>query len=505
MTMNLKPGIVGLSALLGACGVTLDATRISSEGNSAPRAIPAGGIVYALPKTEFEILQPVKLTVSGNGPLQEIIEPCRRACDANRGTVSDDSCTFSTAPKVTYLPPELHTLSVADLNRLYRISPDADLFQSLDFKFDIASNGVLDKADTAASNMGYEVLASIASTAVKVLAGRASPVMAAELKKTTQGNRSCYEVSTEVTKLVESEKRTLDCSLMNEIRGCMTGFEQAVNKARTNLNTLFDDAAKSKMDSRLLAALAANRKERIEAEVARFDEAAAVYGLGEAKGKEATYQLVIPVGGPAEFVPFSPGRTPDLGGLLIAGKLRIIGTSDSAPALLPTLSKSLQESKRSYLVRANLPAGVATTQVDESAVGGGYRYRVPVLAETTLEVMDKGKVVFGPLVESRAIAQYGPIAALPSKFKGKGGHVLVKHWPDTGGLQTVQIGAEPIPSTAVTGVIDEAYTQYKARKDRAAAAATAAAATDSELDGLTRQQKILALKKQIKELEEALK
>src|SRR5205823_14395264 len=137
------------------------------------------------------------------------------------------------------------------------------------------------------------------------------------------------------------------------------------------------------------------------------------------------------------------------------------------------------------VVTASVPPGIAQGGADEAMLGGGYRYRVPVQAETQLKVLDgqkDGKVIFGPLVESKVIAQYGPIAALPSSFKGKGGHVLVKHWPDSGGLQTVQIGAEAIPSSSVTGVVDEAYKQYKARKDKVDTAAAAAAAADPELD-----------------------
>jgi len=75
--------------------------------------------------------------------------------------------------------------------------------------------------------------------------------------------------------------------------------------------------------------------------------------------------------------------------------------------------------------------------------------------------------------------------------------VLVKHWPDSGGLQTVEIGAEALPTSAVTNVIDTASEQLKARRDKAAAA-------DPELDALTRQQKILALQKQIRDLEAEL-
>jgi hypothetical protein len=161
----------------------------------------------------------------------------------------------------------------------------------------------------------------------------------------------------------------------------------------------------------------------------------------------------------------------------------------------------LKASTRHSAAASTMPGTFDAATVDESAaLGKGYRYRVPVSAPTTLTVYkdsSKGAFAFGPATDQKVIAQYGPIAALPSSFKGKGGHVLVKHWPDSGGLQTVEIGAEALPTSAVTDVIDSASEQLKARRDKAAAA-------DPELDALTRQQKILALQKQIRDLEAEL-
>jgi hypothetical protein len=168
----------------------------------------------------------------------------------------------------------------------------------------------------------------------------------------------------------------------------------------------------------------------------------------------------------------------------------------------------LKASTRHYVVTTAMPSAFDTRSSDEGAVlGKGYRYRVPVSAPASLAVYKdttKSAYAFGPTTENKVVAQYGPIAALPSSFKGKGGHVLVKHWPDSGGLQTVEIGAEPLPTSAVTSIVDTASEQLKARRDKAAAAAAAAAAADPELDALTRQQKILALQKQIRDLEAEL-
>jgi hypothetical protein len=287
----------------------------------------------------------------------------------------------------------------------------------------------------------------------------------------------------------------------------MRHFESDVDSERAALNALFDHAAAAaKIDSKLLDSLASNRNARIVAATAKRDAAAALYGLDEGKAKEATYQIVIPVAGPPEFM--SATVSVVLGPSITSGQAHIVGTSDNAAELVPALADGIKGSQRVYELATTMPSTINVDKGDETAsLGGGYRYRVPTSAWTKLSVYTdstKAKPEFLPLTQYVVIAQYGPIAALPSDFKGKGGHVMVKLWPDSGGLQSVGIGADPIPTTAVTSVVDEAFNQLKARQDKAAAAAAAAASADPELDKLTRQQKILTLQKEIKDLQDAL-
>jgi hypothetical protein len=327
--------------------------------------------------------------------------------------------------------------------------------------------------------------------------------------KQSNARRSCYEVSTAVAEQTKHKTGKLECGLQREIQTCLGQFDAAIEHEHAALNSAFDSAIAAKVDSKLLDAVASNRRERLDFAVSKRAEAAALYGLGEGKPKEATYRIILPMGGPAEFTSFSGSAT--LGQSIRSGTARIEGTSDSASVLLSTLIDSIKADDRTFVVSTTMPANVDVVKGDENAVmGGGYRYRVPLTAPTSLAVyrsstLKPDEILFAPVLERKVIAQYGPIAALPSKFKGKGGRVMVKHWPDSGGLQQVEIGADGIPAATVTGVIDNAVTQYKARKDKTDAAAAAAASADAELDGLTRLQKILALKKQIKELEDAQK
>ena len=184
--------------------------------------------------------------------------------------------------------------------------------------------------------------------------------------------------------------------------------------------------------------------------------------------------------------------------------------SENGAEMMATFTKLAKEQDRYFVVSSKLPERIKLV-VDPDAVpqGDGYRYRVPVLSPTLLTVykdssMNEKDKVFGPMAERKIIAQYGPIAALTSTFYGKGGRVMLRLWPESGALQVVEVGAEALPTSSVTSVVDEIYTQRKAKSDKAEAHAASEAGKDAEIDSLSRQQKLLDLKKKIKDLESEL-
>lgn len=511
--MNSSMGMgVGLAALfLTGCGVTLEAARVTPSaaaiqaGSLAPTHVKGEGIVYALPRTEFEVVQPIKLKFSTAGGLRDTYDGCKRACDANPANVAD-ACDFSSAPRLLYAPPEIRTNPVPDYSRLYQVTPAADLFQSLNFKFEIAYNGVVDKIDTAATNTGFEVVGGIASSLIRA-AGAPVPRAAGgtNRRKTGPSNRICYQASSDIATLLKNGSGTLSCGLAKKIEICMASAERDVSDALKAINATFDSAERSKLEADLVAAIAGNRRDRLALAIQRRDDAAALLGLADGKDLEAVYQVILPMGGPAEFQNYT--REATLGPVVTSGVGRVVAMSDNAGSFLNKLLPQLKLSTRHYVVSSAMPPNFEVLKSEEGEVGKGYRYRVPVSAPTALTVYkDSGKTAFefGPATDTKVVAQYGPIAALPSSFKGKGGHVLVKHWPGSGGLQTVEIGAEALPTAAVTDVVGTALAQVKAGRDKAATSAAAAAAADPELDSLTRQQKILTLQKQIKDLEAEL-
>lgn len=510
MNAHIKIALGICSLTIAGCGVSIESKRVSSDNSSPlPSFISGEGVVYALPRTDYEITQSVKISLPTAGPLQDTLAPCLRACEATKNNIRDKSCKFSSMATLRYATPALRTVTGPDPSRVYQVSATAETFQSIDFKFSIGQNGVLDSADTSASNMSYEIISSLATNIIKNLEARSLAFNKNESKgKATPS--ACYALSLEIGKLLDSKTGDLSCDQARRIDLCMAQYNTKVDATRRALDTLYDYSAKSKLDSKLLTAIAENRRNRINTAIAERDEAGKSYGLGESNPKEAIFDLTIPVKGPSEFK--GDIKTLDLSSATSEGKIRISSASENSATLRPTLIAYLLESPLIYDVKTTMPEHIATVSDKKKldSDGHGFRYRIPTEAETTLTVYSKdaaatgnnaGKtnnIVFGPIIGQKMIAQYGPVASLTSRFTGKGGKVSIKIWPESGGIQTVEIGADAMPTSSITSVTDEVLTQYKARRDKAATA-------DPELDNLSRQQKLLDLQNQIKALQKSLK
>lgn len=494
--------IILCSTVTASCGVTLGAKRVGSSEKWAS-AIAGEGIVYALPRTDFEIVQPVNLKVKGGGAFADIIDGCERACVGTTDEVVDKSCNFKTGSVASLLVPVVASVTRPDPSRLYQVEVDAGAFQMLSLKFEVAESGVIQKAEATASNQAYEIVTSAVSTGLKVLP---TVMQFGELNKTKVEESftyaDCFAVSKAVAAEIDKVTGILQCPLVRAIRYCMKDQEKAIADERDALDKLHDHATAKEIDPDVLAAVAANHQARIQAAVAKRNSYAALYGIDQSTVKEASYRIVIPVEGPEEFKDYK--ETKKLADELDKGTSHVEDVSEGAGKLRGDLIELLKNKRYTYeLVVAQPPR----SPVNEQSVGAGYKYRVPAQGSVSLTVRDapeNGTVKFGPAVDQRLVAQYGAIASLPSHFKGKGGRVVVKHWENSGGIQTVEIGADPMPTSAVTEVIDTGYGQYEARQNAKAATAAAAAAADPELDALSRQEAILALRKKIKELEEAL-
>ncbi|MDO8261832.1 MAG: hypothetical protein Q7T21_01255 [Gallionella sp.] len=501
-----------LSLSLAGCGVTIGANKIDITKSTA---VHGEGIVYALPKTTLDVVQPIKLIIPKGGALAGVWDECQKACSSPGATTDQkkEACTPQMDASVKFGIPLLRTRTIPDASQLYRVQADAEIFQSLSMKFEIDQSGILKSADSSAQNLTYDIASTlvkdIIATAPKSILG----VFSSQQKLFVIGkptSRSCFAVSADVAERsknkswFDNSKQPDMCSLVSQIKGCMKPFEDSLNQANVNLTKLFESVSLEKTDAKVLEAIASFRRDKIAEAKTHLDEVKGVYGLAEEKPTEAAFVITIPVGAPDEMQAMN--KSVQLLEKINANEAIVVATSEGDGKFMGVLLRALKEdqanSPRLYEVEVAMPTEIKSVDTTEAAVGAnGYRYRVPLESLVKFAVNNKkGEALPGSMTETRTIAQHGPIAALTSRFKGKGGKVSIKLWPDSGGIQIVEIGADPIPTSAFSGSLDELSKQVKAKKDIDAEAAK----VDQELEALKRDVAIKELEKKKKDLEKQL-
>ncbi len=379
---------------------------------------------------------------------------------------------------------------------------------------------------------------------------------------------SCFVRAGEMRTFKPDGKKQLTCEQVKAVQACIihdTGT--TVEKERQARDRLFDQAVERKLDHQLLAAAAANRAERIASVEARLNAVRSYYGVSSKRAQPVLFTMVKVLNGPEEFMPYADtahfgdltNKTTnpwaiesqqDLSGLdieAVAKKLEVSGRNYSvkaqppsafAPAVLasaPDLSCSkiertgskLDKNESEDMAKTDAAAAMkcdeqrrlgqrqldlarAALDAEETKLGSGFRYRIPVTTVTTVDVTQVTAsadpkappevAVLDSIKAEGIIAQYGPIAAMPSHFKGKGGKVHLKFWPDSGGIQTAEIGSDGVDASTITSVMDKFETEYKERRKRADEAAFRAGGADPEIEALRREKEKLELRKEIFEL-----
>jgi hypothetical protein len=327
--------------------------------------------------------------------------------------------------------------------------------------------------------------------------------------------KDCFLVARDMDALTKKKEWGNVCANVADVNRCVAPAKAALKNAREAYKSVMADILKPNINPRASEMAVEFHKDRVDAAKANLAAALEGFGLGEMSNLAATYVVTLPAGAPDESQPGFNAAI-ELSKALKDKTAVIAGVSDNAAKYLAKTIKLLGASKVDYSVTVTKPVrGTSTASAEPE--GEGYRYRVPIETpvafvmtekiskknENNVDV-DETIVRAGSHSDLRMVAQYGPISALTSTFVGKGGKVNVKLWPDSGGIQTVEIGADALPTSAVTGPIDDAFAQYKAKKDAAKAAATAAAGVDPELEQLKSEEAKKALKKKIKEYDDFL-
>ena len=394
-------------------------------------------------------------------------------------------------------------------------------------KFEVDEGGVLKSADNSASNLTYEVISTIVKDAIPIAKIATMSNLSDDGKSNNDNSyvpnlSNCYQAAKSVEKISKLSAEKLKgseknmCNVIKKIDACVKEdtkkLTEGLVKENDQLTKLFNSVSLTKDNSKMLEQIASYRREQINTARAKFTDvevkAKNTYGLGETKNIEATYLLTIPLGSPDEFIDYTPSPV-SLKEQIGLNTFTVLGTNDNSAKFSSLFFKTLEKlddnSNITYEIEAKKPdysvdIADSTASLDSSEKYG-YKYRIPIQSDVKFIVKNgSDEVSAGTNTQPRVIAQFGPIASLPSHFNGKGGKVMVKLWPESGGIQTVEIGADAIPSASFTAPIDELTKQIKAKQD----AKEKAGAVDAELEALKREVAIKELEKKKKDLNKLL-
>lgn len=453
------------ASLLAACGVTIKATKVAQSEFSKKLKRP--GVYYALPKSQIDINIPVTLEVTSSGNFGFDFEACVKAC-TNDKVASAGVCKTDKKVRLLLGKPEVISKSVPDYDQIYVVTAEGGPLSGIAHAMSLTEGGILTDATSTATNTGLDFAIGITKELAKmsILADAGNPNI-------------CDEAAQVADKFLSIEKQIKD---REENRDSLLKLPLPSEPKNTDMIKLALDHLLIRVQEAKANRTALIEKNKIEPEKKTF---------------KFKYTLENPIE-PRDFQSVMDQNV----------KLRAGPFSDDGTLLPKDVTQIIDDQMLSWFVsieamkfgcdsNASSPNCVASTELD------GYHYRVPVpgklvvrchgngdLCATTGTVVGKGNV---------PVAQYGPIASLPSKFKGKGGKVQLSLNPLTGGLSKVEIGSEAVASATVTGPLETLSTSYQDRRKRKDQEEKDA--LDAEKNDLTRERDILKLRKEIGELQ----
>jgi hypothetical protein len=462
-----------LAALTG-CGVSITATKITED----KAAFRDEGVYYSLPLTQVHVAVPVVLEVFAKGRVGEVYEKCLQACTANPPA---NACELPKPATVFILRPEVALSGIPDPANRYRVTVDAETFASAQHKMAFNPVGVVTSAQSSASDTSYEIAAGVLRSVtdmVAAFAGLQASVDAAKISMVLPRDAA-------PAKPVDQ----IECGEVRKIRDELKGREDKI----TALKQRIEDTLKAKGDGEFAGVVVGYVKELIAGEQA---ELAAYRMKADLEEVKKTYRYRLEAGAlqPAEFTALPSGEL----------KFKQEAAVDEAQARAPDIWKVLNTLEYKFHAGIERPDGFAKCADPDCGIPAtaGFRYRIPRTGKLVVTVTQGTNAALTLLSTSIPIAQYGPIATLPSRFEGKGGSVEFTGSDITGSLLTVNIGAEAAPATAITGPIDSVADAAVARRQRKEKKAQAEA--DAPKNDLQREKDLLQLQKEIRDLKKDL-
>ena len=397
-------------------------------------------------------------------------EECKNNPDAQLNITLKDSISIK-YPEFKIQKPFIVTRSVADIEHRYLLDVDFDMFSSFNHAIELTDSGILMTADSTVNNVGVEVFKNTLTTIKDIAVSVASVAPFGMVGSIVESSESCNLIFTTVNAVLELEniEKEREAYVLDK---ATTVRPETLAKAMT----IFD--------SKIAVSKTKNEKylKMISQEVKKY---------------QLRYIATIT---PKEFQEYGSDFKGEVlkiadGAELGIPKVKILANEKISKIVEDALSIRIyvtpDPDNNFSTVCANMPDACKDDNVD------GYRYRIPVTGKVTMK--NKGNIMAESTVN---IAQYGPIAALPTKISGLEGSISLSVYSDTGALKRIVVGAKSLPSSMpsdLAGIGTDFITQR-----REAHEAAVEKAENLELDTVLKENELLAAKKKNAELKASL-
>lgn len=501
------PILIALGLSGSGCSVNIETTKV----DEVVQRMPDEGIYYSLPKTAIDITFPAKLTITEDGLFAKKFELCKAACigEPDNSKKAPEQCKYNrgastntTALSLALENPQITTKIVPDENHRYFIHTKSSLFQRVNHKVSLNEDGILTTADSAITDESFVLAADLTGKLIEsVVSGMTFGLTA---------------VVPDVEELDPEFTVSVTC-------GQVRGLETVLDKGAENIKAL----KKEKRDLITKDGLSARADtlklvldfldNEIGAAKRAFEDAKALTQKNVKKTHELKWLTTVI---PDEFSAFngSSGIEWDM-----VSDMNLdwqdVTPNETIKNFSPQFNELRQEGFDSLLKQTSVnilvevdskempkPCSTSDNNCASDDDTAGYRYKIPVFGELKIKVFRKNKddelVEWASNQMTLKVAQFGAIARLPSTFEAVGGEVSVSLYPDTGAGKVVGIGTTPLSTSSVSGVAGSVLSGLEKRRERKDAEREAE--LNAEKDRLTRQRDVLQLKKDIRDLNDAL-
>lgn len=509
MTKIFKIALLGVLFVgVSSCASKIIVTPV--ENSDVLPVMKNSGIYYTLPKTIVNVEIPFSVTTTTYGKYSDDLEKLVQECSEKE---KEDIVPKEPKELIKIKNTSVQTKIISDDNHRYMINVDLEMFSDFSHVVQLTTDGILTSTDSKTKNpfpgIAIEIIKGASSIASKFITFASSVGFDDASLKQLQA--IVEKTKVQITDDKPKPPKLTECQKIINTNKAITKYQKEREKIDNSLQPLIIEKEKLLFETGLNSDLGVVEKalayidEKIEKKRNKLTkEYEKVLGEVELKQLEKAIEDISVVEEIREFVLTNiivPDEFKSLANVQVSTwklyEIKKIKGSDDSEIIYSIEWSNDSEDFKTYVIeqKYNLsvkqndkytftnPALLKEAMIREQE-STALRYRLPVAAE--IVVRNKDRVLSRT---NEYISQYGPIAFIPTDFRGIEGNVNLAIHPETGGIKKVTITTIPLSSDTI--------------KDLSASATdTLTAVNDREITELERKKTLLELKKAIKELEE---